>query len=93
MKKLDANIFGYSFYNIVTGSMSDTIKIGDKVIVKLGKDVTEGDIIAYQKDGEVIVHRLIEKNGDSFVTKGDANNATDEPISEKQILGKVVKIL
>lgn len=89
-----ANIFGYTFFEVATGSMADTIQIGDAVVVELTKDVKENDIIVYKEDDDFITHRLIEinENGD-FVTKGDANNTEDKPISESQVLGKVIYII
>ena len=61
-KKEYANIFGYSFFEVATGSMSPTIEVGDVVITKITKDVNKNDVIVY-KDGEsIITHRLIEKN-------------------------------
>ena len=74
--------------------MADTIQIGDAVVVELTKDVKENDIIVYKEDDDFITHRLIEinENGD-FVTKGDANNTEDKPISESQVLGKVIYII
>ncbi len=89
-----ANIFGYTFFEVATGSMADTIEVGDAVVVELTKDVKENDIIVYKEDDDFITHRLIEinENGD-FVTKGDANNTEDKPISESQVLGKVIYII
>ena len=88
------NIFGYTFLEVLTGSMSGTIEIGDGVIVKITKDVEEEDIIVYKKDNSLITHRLIEidENGE-FITKGDANNTEDKPVNETQVLGKVTYII
>lgn len=88
-----ANLFGYTFFEVATGSMANTIEIGDVVIVKLAKDVNEGDIIVYQDGEDFITHRLVEKNGDNLVAKGDANNSEDKPITQEQILGKVIYII
>lgn len=88
-----ANLFGYTFFEVATGSMSGTIEIGDVVVVEITKDVNENEIIVY-KDGEnFVTHRLIEKAGDRLIAKGDANNSEDKPITEEQILGKVIYIL
>ena len=85
-----ANLFGYTFFEVATGSMYPTIEVGDIVVVNITKDVKENDIIVY-KDGEnFITHRLIKKNDEEFITKGDANNTEDLPIRENVILGKVV---
>ena len=45
-----ANIFGYTFFEVATGSMSNTIEIGDVVIVKITKEVQENEIIVYSED-------------------------------------------
>ena len=88
-----SNLFGYTFFEVATGSMSDTIEIGDVVIVKITKEVNENDIIVYKEKENFITHRLIEKDGDKLVAKGDANNSEDKPITEEQILGKVIYII
>lgn len=88
-----ANLFGHTFFGVATGSMADTIQIGDVVIVKLTKDVEENDIIVY-KDGEnFITHRLIEKNENNLITKGDANSSEDKPIELEQVLGKIIFVI
>ena len=88
-----ANLFGYAFFEISTGSMADALNIGDGIIVKLTNDVTTGDIIVYKQDNYYITHRVIEKEGEIVTTKGDANNAEDEPIQISQICGRVEKII
>lgn len=84
------NIFGYSLFQVKTGSMSGTIEIGDIIVVKLTKDVSENDIITYEKEQMLITHRIIEKQENSIITKGDANNVADEPIASQEVIGKVV---
>ena len=92
-KKDYANLFGYSLFEVATGSMSPTIEVGDVVITKLTKEVKENDIIVYIDENNIITHRLIEKNGNKIITRGDANNSEDKPIEEKMIIGEVVKII
>lgn len=92
-KKDYANLFGYSLFEVATGSMSPTIEVGDVVITKLTKEVKENDIIVYIDGNNIITHRLIEKNGNKIITRGDANNSEDKPIEEKMIIGEVVKII
>lgn len=88
------NIFGYTFFEVATGSMADTIEIGDAVVVKITKDIEDNDIIVYQEGDNFITHRLIEKNDNGeLITRGDANNSEDAPITEDQVLGKVIKII
>ena len=92
-KKDYANLFGYSLFEVATGSMKPTIQIGDVVIVKITKDVNENDIIVYIDGDDIITHRLVEKNENNIVTRGDANNSEDKPIQENMIIGQVIKIV
>lgn len=86
------NFFGYTFFEVTTGSMSGTMEINDVILVKLTDDVNTNDIITYEQNDEIITHRVIEEKQDTLVTKGDANNAEDSQISKSNIIGKVVKI-
>ena len=88
-----ANLFGYTFFEVATASMYPTIEIGDVVIVKISKEVERNDIIVYTDGESIITHRLIEKNDNELIAKGDANNSEDKPINENMVLGKVIKII
>lgn len=87
------NIFGYSIFSTETGSMSPTMEKGDIVIVKMGEQAKEKDIITYKKDNSFITHRIVKIDGDSIIAKGDSNNTEDSAISENAIVGKVVFII
>ena len=88
-----ANLFGYPFLEVATGSMAGTREIGDVVIVKITKDVNQGEVIVYKEGDNFITHRLVEKDDNHLVAKGDANNSEDKPITEDQILGRVIYII
>jgi len=88
-----SNFFGYTFFEVTTGSMSGTIEIDDLVVVKITKDIKQDDIITFEEKNNLITHRVIKIDGNKLVTKGDANNAEDEPIEKSVIVGKVIKIL
>lgn len=88
-----ANFFGYSIFEVITGSMADAINPGDWVIVQHTQKPKLNDIVTYELSGEYITHRVIEVYKGTYITKGDANNAKDKPIDQKQIIGKVVTIL
>ena len=88
-----SSFFGYSNFEVQTGSMEPTISAGDWIIVKANKNVKLDDIVTYEKEGEFITHRVIEAYRGTYITKGDANNSKDEAINQDQIVGTVVKIL
>lgn len=88
-----ANIFGYTFFEVATGSMTNTINIGDIVVVKVNETFKENDIIVYKEENSFITHRVIKIDGQDLITRGDANNSEDKPIKSDQILGKVIYVV
>ena len=86
-----SDFFGYSLFEVQTGSMHGTIEAGDWIVVNSHSDVKVGDIVTYKHGNDFVTHRIIESYKGTYVTKGDANNAKDDPIDQSQIIGKVVK--
>jgi len=93
-------IFKYMPVAVMSNSMASIINRGDIVVIeKLNKQevkqLKKYDIIEYNLDNSIIIHRIIEveelSNGEvRFITKGDNNNVRDkDPVSEKQVIGKV----
>ena len=92
LKKDYTNLFGYAFFEVVSGSMSPKIEKWDVIMVKLDTEYKKNDIISYKRDGAIITHRIMEIKDDVYITKGDANNTIDNPVKKEDIVGKVVKI-
>lgn len=87
------NFCGYTIFQVITGSMADTIQIKDIVIVKLTQDVEVNDIITYKSGEDFVTHRVIKMEDNKITTKGDANNSEDNPITKDEVVGKVVFII
>lgn len=77
-------------YLVKTGSMEDGIHVGDYILIYKKNKYSIGDIVTYEKDGYHVTHRIIRKNGNKIVTKGDANNIEDDEINVRSIVGKVI---
>ena len=84
------NIFGYTVFSVATGSMQPTLNINDIIIIKITDEIKEGDIITFKENNEFITHRVIRKNDETFITKGDSNNSEDNPINKQNIIGKFI---
>lgn len=82
--------FGYGMANVLSGSMEPTFSKGTLLLIRDTGQVEVGDIVVYQSGRELIVHRIISLQGDEVITRGDANNAADEPFARSQIRGKVI---
>lgn len=92
-----AGIFIYEPIAVLSNSMNPVFYRGDVVIYskvdnnKL-KNIKKYNIIIYSKDGQAVVHRVVDKyikDGETyFITKGDANISNDlNPVSESQVIG------
>ena len=96
---LTSGYFRYYALTIGSGSMTPKINKGDVVIVKKLKeseiyDIKKGDILVYNHDDKIIVHRvnkIIKNNGQiNFKTKGDNNNASDSwQVKQDEVIGVV----
>ena len=86
------NLFGYSIFQVKTGSMSGTLEVNDIIIVKIDDNPKKHDIITYiNDDGDIITHRLVRIAGDKLIAQGDVNNAEDDPITKESLIG-IVKL-
>ena len=77
-------------YEVKTGSMEDGIHVGDYILIVKKNNYKVGDIVTYTKEDYYVTHRIVEKNGNKVITKGDANNIVDEEITASDIVGKVI---
>ncbi len=77
-------------YKVKTGSMEDGIHTGDYILIYKKNNYKVGDIVTFKKEGYHVTHRIIKKNGNKVITKGDANNTADEEIKVSSIVGKVI---
>lgn len=91
-KKVMINIGGFSTLIVSSGSMNPELQIGDIIIIKKCNDYNVNDIVTYSvNDDYLVTHRIIEKDGTTFVTKGDSNNVEDnENVSIENIKGKMI---
>ena len=86
--------FKYYAIAIASASMNPNIKVGDTVIIdQKYNNLKINDVIAYKKNGIIIVHRIVDKikikNNYYYYTKGDNNKNIDNiVIKEDMIIGK-----
>lgn len=95
----NVGVLGYKFYDVLTGSMSPTIKPGSLIVVNDidDNDIKEGDIITFKgsSTSNLTTHRVVEviekDKNIKFQTKGDANDVLDPMLIDGNLLvGKVV---
>ncbi len=80
---------------VQSGSMEPTILTKSVVIAAPSSSYSVGDIITFRHSGRenvLVTHRLQSiKNGNEFITKGDANEEADgESVLAVNVIGKVV---
>jgi signal peptidase I len=61
-------------------SMEPRFSTGDLAVLRPADDYAVGDVVAYRSDDldTTVMHRIVERNGDRFVTQGDNNSWLDE---------------
>jgi signal peptidase len=85
---------------VQSGSMAPAIGTGDIVVSKVIRpsEASVGDVVTFRdptRESELVTHRVVDKQDQggaiAFVTKGDANGATEDwTIERSGTMGKVV---
>jgi len=83
-----------------TGSMRpvlDKDSNGIKIVPENPDQINVGDIITFEQNDELIIHRVIQKGEDEegayFITKGDNNNVTDGKVRFQDIRYVIVAMI
>ena len=82
-------LMGFRLGKVETNSMSPAINIGDLVVYRLGVPLKVGDIAAFDREGIVVIHRVVQKFNWGVMVKGD-NASSTEIVKNGQILGCVL---
>ena len=85
--------FGYGASVVLSGSMEPALSVGDLLIVRQQPAYEVGDIVVYQSGTTPVVHRILSIDEEMVTTKGDANNANDEPFPITAIKGRVISAI
>lgn len=82
--------FGFGMTVVLSGSMEPELSVDDLLIVTPSDTYEVGDVVVYQTQRTAVVHRIVAINGEEIITRGDANNTEDDPITKENIKGKVI---
>ena len=95
-----SGLLGFKPAVILSGSMSPALEVGDIVLVRPVRleEVAPGEIIHfYSSDSTPTVHRVVQVDkspeATRVVTKGDANNAPDGPITDLNLASRVFLVV
>ena len=81
---------GFGVGVVMSGSMEPDLSVDDLIFVVKDDTVELDDVIVYQSKGLLVVHKVVKVEGDQITTRGTANNTDDDPISIKDVKGRVV---
>lgn len=92
LKKPFSTLNGYALLEVVSSSMYPTIEKGDYILIYTkDKKYHKRDIITfYDKDHNLVTHRIISVSKKGVITKGDFNPTNDSLTVYSSIVGKYV---
>jgi signal peptidase len=86
-----------SLSHVTSDSMAPTLSPGDGYLLVAG-DVSVGDVVTYRTvDGGYVTHRAVGRTDGGWLTRGDANPATDQaagapPVPDERVVGRVLSV-
>ena len=82
--------FGVGVGVVMSGSMEPELSVDDVIFVVASDEYEVDDVVVFQQKNMLVVHKIIEIDGDTVTTQGTANNTPDEPMNVSVIKGKVL---
>jgi signal peptidase I len=93
---------GSACFRVLGASMFPWIRSGDFVFVRRSafEAASAGQVILYERNQRLFVHRVLRRLRDEsaargaslLITKGDALDGKDAPVSETEFLGRVTRV-
>ncbi len=83
-----------SMLTVTSQSMWPLLTRGDLIFIRktTPEEIKVGTVIVFHHGAGIAVHRIVEIAGQTITTKGDANTATDSPITYDDVVGRVITI-
>jgi len=85
--------FGFGGAVVLSGSMEPALSVGDLIIVSKDKPYSVQDIVVYQQNNTLVVHRVVSIDEETIVTQGDANNVADSAVEKSAVKGTVIAVV
>lgn len=76
-------------------SMAPLVRAGDRLHLTRTAfaDIRPGQLVAYERGGQLVVHRVLSRGPAGLVTKGDGLSGRDAPVAASDVLGRVTTIV
>ena len=86
--------FGSARIRVQGSSMLPSLRPGDEVDLQSTPfdEIAPGNIIAYRRENRLFVHRVIGRNLQQLITRGDTLPQADAPVTESEFLGVVTSV-
>ncbi|MBI2555358.1 MAG: hypothetical protein HYV92_13285 [Candidatus Rokubacteria bacterium] len=77
-----------------SASMLPLVRPGDELLLAPldGRSIRAGALIAYERDAELVIHRVVAASGSGVVTKGDALASPDPLVPWERVVARVVAL-
>jgi hypothetical protein len=75
-------------------SMAPLVRVGDRLCLVATEfaDLRPGQLVAYMRGAQLVVHRILARSADSLITKGDGLAHRDAVVPARDVVGRVTVI-
>ncbi len=78
---------------VASWSMYPTLCKGDRLELGPAEPLHVGDLVVFRRPFGLVCHRLVARQEQDLLTKGDANSGAPEPVLFRDVLGIVVAVV
>ena len=73
-------------------SMRPLLSRGTRILVASASRIRPGDLLAYEREGAIVCHRVLGRRGHALLTRADHLGAEAERVMPAQVVGIVVAL-
>lgn len=77
-------LLGYAPFTVDTNEMTPSLYPGDLAILRVGHESQPGDIVAFYKDGALVLRRVVGTSEDMYITQQEAFGQPDVDLLDPQ---------
>jgi signal peptidase len=84
----------YPMATVTSGSMWPVLHEQDLILIKHvdREDLKVGDVVVWRHERGFTIHRIVQLDQETFVTRGDANFEEDAPVPYRDLVGRMVTV-
>jgi len=82
-------LLGYAPFTVASSEMTPSLYPGDLAILRVGPESQPGDIVAFRKEGDLVLRRVVGTSEEMYITQQEAFGQPDADLLDPRLVEAV----